>query len=288
MLSVFLIPMLAITMQAKVTAYATGATPTPAPTFVASAVGDTGNGAIAPGVPAGVTGDDVLICLVQSSNEAISAPTNVGGTNWTTLTWQEVTNSPQHGTVGAATTGAVRLGVFWVRIPTSGTVVGTVSIADTGNHTVGRIFAFRGCITTGNPWDVTAGSAGGAAAAGAWFTLPNVTTTVNNTLIFCTAASSYDNTGSMFGAPDWTATNVANPSAGNLSTGITQTATGTGGGVIGFMANATGSDLVVATAGTLSTGANGSTSGIPDPATSNGTAASQNWVAITIALRPPP
>ena len=110
-----------------------------------------GTGAVTPSVPAGVATNDILLCCVQSSNQAISVLTNSGVG---APTWTEVTNSPQ--SIGtAASAGAVRLAVFWLRY--NGTSLGTVTVADSGNHTIALIQYYRGCITSGNPWDVTAG-----------------------------------------------------------------------------------------------------------------------------------
>src|SRR5436190_12302524 len=99
-------------------------------------------------------------------------------TNSTSGTWAEVVT--QTGTGTAATAGSVRLGVYWMRDP--GTSIGTVTVADTGNHTIARMAAYRGCLTSGNPWNaapaMTTGTYSGSNVNGG-----SITTTVGNTLI---------------------------------------------------------------------------------------------------------
>jgi hypothetical protein len=64
------------------------------------------------------------------------------------------------------------------------------TIADPGDHVYARIVTFRGCITVGDPWDVTAG--GVKATASATTTFGSVTTTVPNTLIVLAASRDND------------------------------------------------------------------------------------------------
>src|SRR5438552_1129817 len=120
--------------------------------FRAAGTTSSGNAAVTPGLPTGHVTNDILVMIVQSSNEAIAVPTNA-----TSGTWAEVTGSPV--SIGtAASAGAARLGVFWMRDP--GTSIGTVTVADTGNHTMAGIAAYSGCITFGNPWELTATNSG--------------------------------------------------------------------------------------------------------------------------------
>lgn len=141
-----------------------------------------GAAAITPGVPTGLVANDILLCFVQSSNEVISAPTNSGAG-----TWAEVTNSP-NGVGTAATAGSVRLGVFWMRY--TGASLGTVTVADTGNHTIAWIEDYRGCVTSGNPWNVTSGQTQTGTTTTATF--PSLTTTVGNCLIVFVVANAVD------------------------------------------------------------------------------------------------
>lgn len=177
---------------------------------------DSGNGAVTPGLPAVHTTNDILLLLVQSSAETISAPS--GG-------WLEVANSPQ--TTGtAATAGSVKLAVFWLRDNGS---VAAPTVADTGNHTIAQILCFRGCVTSGDPWDVTAGNTLSSAATG--ITYPGLTTTVNNTTVVLIGGHDIDATsatlsGTLSSNLDLLNSNVSFNGGGSA----VATSTGTGGG----------------------------------------------------------
>ena len=47
--------------------------------------------------------------------------------------------------------------VFWARASQDAPTSPTTS--DSGDHQIGTILAFRGCIASGDPWDVTSGGA---------------------------------------------------------------------------------------------------------------------------------
>lgn len=122
-------------------------------------------GNVTPDMPASVAVGDLLLLLVESANEAITAPSG----------WTEVTNSPQStGTPAAA--GGVRLGVFW-RIATGSDAV---TVTDTGDHTVAVVARFTGAHGT-TPIHVTAGDV--LAIAGTTVICPSVTTSIADCLI---------------------------------------------------------------------------------------------------------
>jgi len=79
------------------------------------------------------------------------------------------------GTAGG--TAATSITVFWRRW--NGTD-GSPTVADSGNHQLGRILSFQDVIASGDPWDVVATSTQSSTASG---TIPAVTTTVNDTMI---------------------------------------------------------------------------------------------------------
>jgi len=103
----------------------------------------TGVGAITPALPAGHVANDILLCFVESSNETISTPTNSGSGTWALI-------GSQQGTGTAASVNSVRGAVYWMR--DDGTSIGTVTIADSGDHTFAVILAYSNCITTGTPY----------------------------------------------------------------------------------------------------------------------------------------
>lgn len=114
------------------------------PTFVAAGTAATGIGDITPALPPGYAADDIHLLLVQSrpTDSAPAAPTGYG----------EVTSSPK---ATAASTRDSRLSVFWKRSTASESAP---TVVDVGDHLYGRILAFRGCLASGNPWNITSGN----------------------------------------------------------------------------------------------------------------------------------
>jgi len=139
--------------------------------YIAAGAVTSGTAAIIPALPAGIAVNDILLLCLETDNETISINNQNGGI------WTAVTNSPQGtGTAGDGT--ATRLTVFWSRY--NGTQ-GDPTTSDSGNHQIGRIIAIRGAVTSGNPWDVTAG--GVEAVSDTSGSIPGATTTVANTLV---------------------------------------------------------------------------------------------------------
>jgi Peptidase family C25/Propeptide_C25/Concanavalin A-like lectin/glucanases superfamily/Domain of unknown function (DUF2341) len=185
------------------------------PTYVAKSIGmASGTGAITPSLPAGRQTNDILLLFVESANQAISISNQNGGT------WTEAPDSPQG--VGAAppTDPATRLAVFWSRY--NGTQ-GNPTVADPGDHAAGIIIAIRGCIASGDPFDVTAGGTDGVSDTSG--TIPGGTTSEDNTLVVVAITSSADATGSEFSG--WSNADLANltEQVDNLTT------QGNGGGI---------------------------------------------------------
>lgn len=103
-------------------------------------------GAITVALPAvTLQANDLLILYVENANNAVSTPTG-----WTSFTQM---NS---GPVGSGT----RLSTFWKRATGSGDT--GANVGDTGDHTAGVIFAFRGAKATGTP--IVSRSAGASTA----------------------------------------------------------------------------------------------------------------------------
>jgi hypothetical protein len=150
----------------------TSITTGPIPTFVSFGTAAGATTAITPGLPASILTGDILLYFTETANEAIT----VSG-------WTEVTNSPQ-GTGTAGSSNATRLTVFWVRYD-SGSPPGTIS-SDSGQHQYAVILAFRGCVATGNPWNITAGT---TAATSTAVSIPGATTTNANCLVVAAFSS---------------------------------------------------------------------------------------------------
>lgn len=204
------------------------------PTFVSAGAFSQGTAAITPALPASILTNDILLLFLQTENQAITIPTPNGGT------WTEVTGSPQ-GT-GTAGSGGDRLTVFWSRY--NGTQ-GAPTTSSSGDHQKGCILAYRLCITSGNPWDTTAGSV--AAAATTAVSVPTVTTSLADCLAVFAASNTTDTGTTQF--TTWT-----NASLTTVTSRVGQNSTtGLGGGVyVGDGGKAT-AGVVSASTATLAT-----------------------------------
>jgi len=168
----------------------------PALAFVAAGAVTSGTKTITPALPSGIATNDILLLFVETSNQAVSVSNPNGGT------WTAVTNSPQYCGTAAGTTGA-RLTAFWSRY--NGTQ-GAPTVSDSGDHQLGRIIAIRGAVTSGNPWDVTAG--GTEAVDDTSGSIPGATTTVANTLVVTAIATSLPDATSTAKFSGWTNANL--------------------------------------------------------------------------------
>lgn len=208
--------------------------PMPSVYAVGAAVSSTG-GALTPAIPTG-TGANDIVCFVHEMDPALNAAVLGAVTGYA-----DVLNSPQSQTSGAAT----RLTVRWHRA--TGAESGTIAIPAVTDHHSCRTIGFRGCVTTGNPWNVTAGA---IAASSATVNFPTLTTTAIDCLIFQIVATGTDvNSTAMLGA----ATNAALAS-------ITEqmdnwTLSGGGGGFAAVTGQKSASGAIGATTATLSTAA---------------------------------
>lgn len=164
----------------------------------------------------------------------------------------EVTNSPQVADVNSA------LRVWWCRA-TSGAMTSPVfNDVASDNHKVAQIVTFRGCITTGNPWDVTYGS---TAASSTAVSIQGGTTTYPNCLVVAIVSNGTDTTTAQ--TSGWT-----NADLGSVAEVADVNTTAGGGGGFG-----------VATGTKAAFGSFGATTATLVTASVQG--------LITIALRPP-
>jgi hypothetical protein len=202
-------------------------------------------------MPSGTLLNDILLLFRES---VAGVPALSGGTE----TWVQVADSPQ--AVGSGTTLA-QLSCFWARAsqdtPTSPTS------AAPSNHQQGFIIAVSGCITTGNPWDVTAP---GTTEAGpdTSISIAGDTTTVDDCLVVLACATSLPDaaTTTEFGA-------MTNADLGSLTEHVDNTTSqGNGGGL--FCGTGTKASLGAYTATTLTA------------------VTSAAHACMSIALKPPP
>lgn len=175
------------------------------PTFVAAGtfVGD--NNAITPGLPAGTAQNDILVLFGHTNN---TQAMTVSG-------WTEAPNSPlQEGTWG------MRINIFWKR---AGSSESAPTTNDSGDRQCAVILGFRGCITTGSPWDATTSQVDATTTSS--IVIPTITTSLANTMIV----------GGVTGVNDADAANFFSSWANSNLTGLNERVdqsenTGTGAG----------------------------------------------------------
>ena len=222
------------------------------------ALGSSGN-AITLGQPATPAVNDIWIMVIQTANQAIATPTNA-----TAGTWAEI--AAQTGTGTAATAGSVMLGFYWHRWTTT---TGNITVADSGNHQIARIAAYRGCKTSGDPWNAVTAMASGTYNSSTNIRGADITTTVDNCRLLHAVAHAWDV------ADQSCLTCQANSPLSSAATRINNSlATGTGGGI--FLGEA-----LMATADTI-TGATEGFTELPNGSTPNPT----NYIDCTVALEP--
>jgi hypothetical protein len=137
--------------------------------YAVGAVASSLGGIITPAIPAGTDANDV--CLLLHEMDPVLSAAVLGAVTG----YADVVNSPVSQTGGLPT----RLTARWHLA--TGPESGTVSVPAVTNHHAARIIGIRGCVTGGNPWNVTA--AGLQNDALTTVTFPTLTTTADNCLI---------------------------------------------------------------------------------------------------------
>lgn len=155
----------------------------PAPVFQALGSVAQGTGSIAPNWPAHQADDIALLVNESDGGANLSTPSGFALVGRSTA-------------IGSGT-NQTQCDVWWCRA-TSSSMVAPV-VGDAGDHNIGYIVTARGCITTGNPWNIfSTGQATTSTATSA----PGNTTTLSNTLTFyCVTGGGLNNAGvSVFGS----------------------------------------------------------------------------------------
>ena len=117
---------------------------------------------------------DVAFLLCESTGgQAVTLGTPNG--------FAAVTGSPQNTGLG---TSGTRLSVFWNRA--TSTSMAAPVVTGPGNHVITAMVTYRGCITTGNPWNTTTGATKISTSTSC--THPAVTTTVDDARILILAS----------------------------------------------------------------------------------------------------
>lgn len=112
--------------------------------------------------------DDIGLVVIETSGNSATLTPPAG--------WVAVPGTP---VTDVATTAGSKLHVWWRRATSS--AMGTVATGAATDHIVARLYTFRGCVTTGNPWNVT--TTGTKTTASTTATVPSLTTTLDDTLI---------------------------------------------------------------------------------------------------------
>lgn len=147
-------------------------------------------GAITPGLPAGLATNDLMLLVIETANQAITASG-----------WNTAHAAQGQGSAGAA--GAVMVTVLY-RFYQPGDSDPTTS--DSGNHQIGRIVAFRG-VDTSTPFEDTDGQSNAASNTQA---MPGITSSTAGAVAFYAVADDRDiaTTGTQWRDDSWLATGV--------------------------------------------------------------------------------
>lgn len=203
----------------------------PVPTYVESGTTLKSTTGGTPGMPAGWQPGDLLLLTCMTANQTVATPSG----------WTEVT--PQVGTGTAANAAAVRLAVFR-RIAQAGDTGPTM--ADVGDVLYATIRAYRGVDQT-TPIDVT--STIQTAASSTAVSMPAVTTTGADRLIYHCVANTTDTNTAQVNFASWSNAALTNfQDIGGDNTNV-----GTGGGLSHLIATKATAGSTGTTTATLAT-----------------------------------
>ena len=194
------------------------------PTVISVGAEFTGTGVPTATLPGTHAANDILILVLQSSNENLATPSG-----YTAV-------PPQNGIGIAVTAGSTRMGIFWKR---DGGSESAPTLADSGDHTYGMMFAVRGCPTTGDPFHFLGNSWKFTTSTSA--TGPKGVTVVDNCLVIDIFASAIDNAAAQASA-------AANADLTSLTEQFDDgTTDGTGGGIVVVSGTKASAGPIVAT-----------------------------------------
>jgi len=142
-----------------------------------------GNAAISVPWPAHLA-NDIGVLVLETMGEVVPA---VSG-------WNQFPSSPQRS--GPAGVTDTELTMYWKRAASGAEA--NAEVGDSGNHQIGVIGTIRGCVTTGDPFDVTTGDI--LATADTAVSIPGHTTTVADCLIVAACSAGTDTSTAQFSA----------------------------------------------------------------------------------------
>lgn len=129
----------------------------------------TDGGTIAPAWPAHLAGDIALL-FVHTANEAVTFLNAAG--------FAQIPGSPQ-GVGGAGGTGSTALSVYWCRATSAAMPTPIIAVPPL-EQIAAAMVTVRGCIATGNPWNVVGFNTGTTSTA---VSIPGATTTLADCLV---------------------------------------------------------------------------------------------------------
>lgn len=143
-----------------------------APNYQSQGAVQTGTAALT--VPWGshVANDVALLFVEADGAETVTTPSSPAG-------W---------GAVDSSVATATGLWVYWKRA--TGSSEGDVTVPDPGDHATAQILVYRGCITSGNPWDVIAKNINNTSSANV--SIPGTSTTVADCLVVAAVSNPLD------------------------------------------------------------------------------------------------
>lgn len=158
------------------------------PFFVAAgSYGNASSTSVSPGYPAGIAANDILILHVHLDDGLGNASISSVGTGWTLIDSEALANDSTAGLYWRRATGSE-----------SGTITVTAS-EDVNSGCLGaRISAWRGCKTSGDPYE---GAGHTNQAAGLSFTGPSVTTAGPNRRVVAINGSTQTSVGTTAADP---------------------------------------------------------------------------------------
>lgn len=171
---------------------------------------------------ANVQTNDILLLVVETSGNGSDVTPVPGEPGWNILAGTPLFDGNASPTLGS------KLHVWWYRA-TAPIEFASVTFSDSGDHQVGRVYLIRGCVPSGDPFDVIGTATKPVPSTSA--SAPSITTTVPQTLVVSIVSQPMDSTVLQFSAPsntgltslaglDEIATNVGNGGGFVIASGI--------------------------------------------------------------------
>jgi hypothetical protein len=171
------------------------------PTFVGMGTAASGVGALtdAAMIPAGVAAGDIMILAVNNTYSATTDATLSDAQGFAAIPGAAVNSGLFSGSIRSHIT------LFWKRATGADS---PPTVADNGEFNVARIYAYRGCVAAGDPWDVAGVGADGDNDGDATMTMSAGATTAGANRLACVFVAGF--TGGTASLAGWTNADLAN------------------------------------------------------------------------------